>query len=182
VSDTKETYDYKGPGINGEPSLTECVVCGAPLPLEGEEGYHPMRTKCDDHRRKRDTKKQSVPKPLREAKVTPEPVADELAPLVAGASFYLAFLPMLLSLIDHDSCPDAIEAAIPGIALQLAKLCEYHPGLATFLTPADSVGEGMVWAGLGMAAWPVLAVVLVNHNLLPKELAEKLAVKMLEED
>jgi hypothetical protein len=179
---------YKArPGVAGEPSVTVCqkAGCDEDLPSPGEEGFHKMRLYCDAHQVKKD--RQRLPKSVAPP---PEPVPDELAELVAGAEFYLNWLPLLLQLVDHDNkanfetgvtCPDAITSAIPAISLQMAKLCEYHPGLKTFLTPADSVGEGMIWAGLGMATWPVLAVVLVNHNLLPKEMAEKLAAKMLSE-
>lgn len=168
------------------------VPCPNPLPRYGEEGYHSMRRYCDEHqprsstgaakRRARaageETPPASVVNNNFNVKLPPSPkpsASDPLAGLTQAATEMLNLVPLVLSATGDTVCPEALLAAIPAIARQLAVLSTYHPALKKFLTPGESTGEMLTWIGLVVAVSPVLITVLAHHHLISETLAERLA-------
>src|SRR6202034_3380659 len=121
------------------PFPTEEGICGVPIPVKGEPGYHFRRLYCDDHKpdshkkpvaKKKDKVPRSVaPKITVDLRgSTPKANSDE-AKLKAGALKLLGFIPLGFALVGDGECQSAVESALPAIADQLVALCEYHPGL-----------------------------------------------------
>jgi hypothetical protein len=173
------------------PFPTDEGICGVPIPVKGEPGYHYMRRYCDEH--KPDTSYKPKAKPKKRDK-TPRSVQPKITvqvgsnreprkntedeKLKAGALKLLGFIPLGFALTGDATCQKAVEQALPAIADQLVALCEYHPGLKKILAPTETTGEAMAWFGLFMATSPVLIAILIHHNLLPEKIAVTLATTL----
>jgi hypothetical protein len=168
--------------------------CTAPLPLEGEPGYHRMRKYCDEHQ-----PSQSSGAKKRRAKLTPndaEPApksvinnnftikptpsrsskpSSEIAELETAATEMLNLIPMVLALTGDAVCTPEIANAIPNIAHQLAILSKYHPFIKKMFLSGEGSGEFMAWLGLLIVTSPVLVTVLAHHNVISGKIAERLA-------
>jgi len=174
-----DTYTPE-PGVAGAPSVSDCQTCGAPLPLEGEVGFHPMRKYCDEHQPKK--KKVKADTPPRTVNVNIKaPTAratkkdSDAAMVEAGAARMLGLLPLAFLMAGDNECAATMQSAVPQIAAQLGSLSEFHPGLKKVFAPTESTGEAMAWMGLVIAVAPVVIGVLVHHNLVSPKLATMLA-------
>jgi hypothetical protein len=183
--------EVKGqPGRNGVPSATECVKCGLPLPKEGEPFYQVQRKYHNECR------PYTAPKAKVKAKVTPGnddpapksvtnnfkvtiPKANpkletEMQAVEESATFMLGFIPMALAGFGDEVCPQALVAAIPAIAHQLALLSKYHPVIRKIFVSGEGTGEAMAWVGLAIAVSPAIIAILSHHNLLKGAAAQRL--------
>ena len=153
--------------------------CPTHLPLPA----HNTRLYCDEHKIKKSRTVSANRNEREPASVTnnvtirlgSSSMSKEQKMVAEGATALLQLIPLVLSMTGDEICPAEIEKAIPTIALQLAALSKFHPGLKKFFTPGESTGEMMAWTGLCLALAPVLLVVLTHHGVIGKELAEKLA-------
>ena len=181
-------FDEADPSGPTCPFPADDGICGLPIPVKGEPGYHYMRRYCDEHKpepqKAKPKKKERAPRSV-QPKITVqvgsnrEPkVNSEDAKLKAGALKLLGFIPLGFALTGDAVCQAAVEQALPAIADQLVALCEYHPGLKKILAPTESTGEAMAWFGLFMATSPVILAILLHHNLLPEKIATSLAATL----
>lgn len=147
--------------------------CSNALPAYGEDGFHPARKYCDEHQPASKSKKKDAPPRITvnmgTGKTSKKSEVTEQAE--KAAAMYLGFLPVIFAMANDEVCSAALADSIPAMAHQIALLTEFHPGLAKMLSPSESVGEAMVWAGLAMAMGPAITAILVHHHLLPEKLA-----------
>ena len=150
--------------------------CDTPLP----EGSHVTRRYCDDHVRggaKRRAKPQQAP-PSVKINIPPPKAAkkskdQEKVKAAAEALINLAAIGLEIS--GDATCGAVIKAQAPAIAEQLCVLSEYHPIIAKLLSPGEMTGETAAWIGLVLAAFPILVTVLVHHELISEQWAQRLA-------
>lgn len=180
------------PGRNGVPSVSNCIKCGLPLPAPGEEGYHVQRKYHNECRpASRSGKKKNKtrvrpsgdePAPTRvtnnftiRASTGKAKLPADIAAVEEGATMMLGFAPMIMAALGDTVCPEAISAAIPDIARQLAQLSKYHPFIRKIFVSGEGTGELMAWIGLVITLSPVIVTVLAHHELVSGKVGDRIA-------
>ena len=179
-----------GPSLDEEPAVqTRTDPCHCQLthdsidglcPNDLPVGHSPKRKYCDDcpkgaHRRAR-SDAPPVGVTINLGKGATSKLNSTEQAVVESASAWLGMATLLLETTGDVTCAAAIKEATPQIALQLAKLSKFHPVIVKILAPVEATGEVLVWVSLVIAISPVILTVLAHHNLISKEMGERLGM------
>lgn len=161
-----------------DPDGERCVLL---LP----EGHHPTRRYCEGHikdgyLRKASAKKRKDVPPVNVNIKIPTAKQTKLDPteqkVKEAATAWLGLAAALLEASGDPVCSEAIRQASGEIALQLAALSKFHPIIVKVLAPVEASGEALVWISLAVAVAPVVLAILAHHNLISKEMGERLGL------